>query len=152
MNKLLNPDEVRKWHRAFKREGELFEIRLLAGKNDKTYSGYFTDVETAIQAVQPFDMSMVYQIYFTVNEVNPACSSRKQFNKFMVVSGSATSKNDISHRWMLPVDIDVQRPPPMKRNPMHTRRRVRYTTSSSNADSRIPLSATLLLDITCTIL
>lgn len=110
MNKLLNPDEVRKWHKAFKREGELFEIRLLAGKNDKTYSGYFTDVETAIQAILPFDQSMTYQIYFTVNEVNPACSSRKQFNKFMVVSGSATSKNDITHRWLLPVDIDVQRP------------------------------------------
>lgn len=110
MNKLLNPDEVRKWHRAFKRDNELFEIRLLAGKNDKTYSGYFTDVETAIQAIIPFDQSLVYQIYFTVNEINPACSSRKQYNRFMVVSGSATSKNDIIHRWLLPIDIDVQRP------------------------------------------
>lgn len=110
MNKLLNPDEVRKWHRAFKHDGELFEIRLLAGKNDKTYSGYFTDVEDAIKAIIPFDATKMYQVYFTVNEVNPACSSRKQYNQFMIVSGSATSKNDIVHRWVLPIDIDVKRP------------------------------------------
>ena len=107
VNKLFSPDEVRKWHSAFKREGELFEIRLLG---DKVYSGYFNDVEAAIQAIAPFDQQQVYQIYFSVNEVNPACSSRKQYNRFLIVKGSATSKNDIEHRWMLPIDIDVKRP------------------------------------------
>lgn len=107
VNKLLLADEVRKWHRTFKRDGELFEIRLLG---DKTYSGYFTDVEKAIQAVVPFDNTKLYQIYFTVNEVNSACSSRKQYNQFLIVKGSATSKNDIAHRWFVPIDIDVKRP------------------------------------------
>lgn len=110
MNKFLVPDEVRKWHGAFKHGGELFEIRLLGSGNGKTYSGYFTDVEVAIQAIVPFDQSQFYQVYFTVNEVNAACSSRRQYNQFLVVSGSATSKNDITHRWFLPVDIDVKRP------------------------------------------
>lgn len=107
INKVLFVDEVRKWHKTFKRDGELFEIRLLG---DKTFSGYFTDVETAIQAIIPFDNTKLYQIYFTVNEVISACSSRKQYNQFLSIKGSATSKNDIAHRWFLPVDIDVKRP------------------------------------------
>lgn len=107
VTKVLVADEVRKWHSTFKRNGELFEIRLLG---EKTYSGYFTDVETAIQAVTPFDNTKLYQIYFTVNEVISACSSRKQYNQFLIVKGSATSKNDIAHRWLLPIDIDVKRP------------------------------------------
>lgn len=107
MNKLLVPDEVRKWHSVFKREGELFEIRLLG---DRIYSGYFTDIETAIQAIIPYDKQMVYQIYFSINEVNPACSSRKQYNQFLISKGTSTSKNDITHRWLLPLDLDVKRP------------------------------------------
>lgn len=107
MNKFLDPNEIRRWHKAFKREGELFEVRLLG---DKTFSGYFTNVEDVITAVTPFDQQKAFQIYFTVNEVNPACSSRKQFGVFMQVKNSATSKNDIIHRWWLPIDIDVKRP------------------------------------------
>lgn len=106
MNKTINIDEIRKWHSLFKRDGELFEIRILCG-GGKTYSGYFTNIEDAIPLLPQYDQ---YQIYFTVNEVKPACSSRKQYNNFMFVSGSATSKNDIQHRWWLPIDIDVERP------------------------------------------
>lgn len=107
MSKYLDPDEVRKWHSTFKREGELFEVRLLG---DKTFSGYFTDVEDVLRAVAPFDQQQAFQIYFTVNEVNPACSSRRQYGVFMQVKNSATSKNDIIHRWWLPIDVDVKRP------------------------------------------
>lgn len=107
--KLFVPDEIRKWHRAFKRQGELFEIRML-GDRGFTLSGYFTDVEDAIKAIEPYDRRQVFQIYFTINEVNPACSSRKQFNQFLQVSGSATSKGDIIRRRWLPIDIDVKRP------------------------------------------
>lgn len=106
MNKVIDIEEIRKWHKTFKRNGELFEIRILCG-GGKSYSGYFTDIEKAIPLLQQYDQ---FQIYFTVNEVKPACSSRKQFNSFMYVSGTATSKNDIEHRWWLPIDIDVERP------------------------------------------
>lgn len=107
IEKVIVADEIRKWHHVFKRDGELFEIRLLG---DTTYSGYFTDVEKAIEAITPFDRTKLYQIYFTVNEVISACSSRKQYNNFLRVKGSATSKNDIAHRWFIPIDIDVKRP------------------------------------------
>lgn len=97
-------DEIRKWHSIFKPNNELFEIRVLG---DKTYSAYFTDIEEAIKQLPKYDNS---QIYFTVNKVNDACASRKQFNNFMLVQGTATSKNDIIRRLFIPIDIDVERP------------------------------------------
>ena len=100
----MDIDEIRKWHRVFKPNNELFEIRVLG---NKTYSAYFYDVEEAIKALQPYDN---YQIYFTVNKVKDACSGRTQFGVFERVDGSATSKNDIESRQWLPIDIDVERP------------------------------------------
>lgn len=100
----MDINEIRKWHRVFKPNNELFEIRVLG---NKTYSAYFYDVEDAIKALQPYDN---YQIYFTVNKVKDACSGRTQFGVFERVDGSATSKNDIESRQWLPIDIDVERP------------------------------------------
>lgn len=100
----MDIDEIRRWHRVFKPNNELFEIRVLG---NKTYSAYFYDVEDAIKALQPYDN---YQIYFTVNKVKDACSGRTQFGAFERVDGSATSKNDIESRQWLPIDIDVERP------------------------------------------
>ena len=100
----MDIDEIRRWHRIFKPNNELFEIRVLG---NKTYSAYFYDVEDAIKALQPYDN---YQIYFTVNKVKDACSGRTQFGVFERVDGSATSKNDIESRQWLPIDIDVERP------------------------------------------
>lgn len=100
----MNIQEIRHWHDTFKRKDELFEIRVLG---DKTWSGYFYDVEIAINALEPFDNA---NIYYSINEVKKACASRSQFNCFKQVKGTATSKQDIEHRWWLPIDIDCERP------------------------------------------
>ena len=100
----MNKDEIRKWHRLFRRSNELFEIRILG---DKTFSGYFYDIEQAISALQPYDN---YNIYYSVNEVKKACASREQFGNFRLVRGTATSKADIEHRWWIPIDVDCERP------------------------------------------
>ena len=100
----MNADEIRKWHSIFKRDDELFEIRLLG---DRTWSGYFYDVEQAIEKLQPYDN---LNIYFSVNEVKRACASRSQFGCFQQVKGTATSKQDIEHRWWIPIDVDCERP------------------------------------------
>ena len=100
----MDADEIRKWHGIFKRDDELFEIRLLG---DRTYSGYFYDVEQAIERLKPFDN---YNIYYSINEVKRACASRSQFNCFQQVKGTATSEQDIEHRWWLPIDVDCDRP------------------------------------------
>ena len=101
----MNADEIRKWHRIFKRPDELFEIRILGNRNP--WSGYFYDVEQAIAALQPYEHM---NIYYTINEVKSACASRSQFGVFQQVSGTATSKLDIEHRWWLPIDVDCERP------------------------------------------
>ena len=101
----MDAQEIRKWHSIFKQNNELFEIRLIF--NGNLYSGYFYDVEEAIKALQPYDNM---NIYFTVNKVNDACSSRTQFNTFIKVKGTATSKRDIVQRLYIPIDIDVERP------------------------------------------
>lgn len=106
MDKLLNIEEVRKWHSVFKPNGELFEIRILG---DKTYSGYFFDIEKALPLMSRFDVGH-NQFYFTVNAINPACASRAQFESFQIVKGSSTSDNDIVRRNWLPIDIDVEKP------------------------------------------
>lgn len=100
----MNKDEIRKWHSVFKRNDELFEIRILG---DRTWSGYFYDIENAIEALKPFDNA---NIYYSINEVKKACASRDQFNCFKQVKGTATSKQDIEHRWWLPIDVDCERP------------------------------------------
>jgi len=96
--------EIRRWHETFKRDGELFEIRIIG---ERTWSGYFYDVGRAIDALAPYDN---FNIYYTVNEVKAACASRDQFNVFRQVKGTATSKQDIEHRWWMPVDVDCDRP------------------------------------------
>ena len=72
----MDANEIRKWHDTLKREDELFEIRVLG---DRTWSGYFYDVEIAIQQLAPFDNA---NIYYSVNEVKKACASSAQFNCF----------------------------------------------------------------------
>ena len=101
---MMDIQEIRRWHKTFKRDDELFEIRLLG---DRTWSGYFYDVEQAIEKLQPFDN---LNIYFSVNEVKRACASRSQFGCFQQVKGTATSKQDIEHRWFIPIDVDCERP------------------------------------------
>ena len=101
---VMDIQEIRHWHNVFKHDSELFEIRVLS---DKTWSGYFYDVEKAIEQLKPFDNA---NIYYSVNEVKSACASREQFNRFKQVRGTATSEQDIEHRWWLPIDIDCERP------------------------------------------
>lgn len=96
--------EIKKWHDVFKRDNELFEIRIIG---DRTWSGYFYNIDDAIKCLQPFDKD---NIYYSINEVKQACASREQFNCFRQVKGTATSKGDIEHRWWMPIDVDCVRP------------------------------------------
>src|SRR5574344_986992 len=101
----MDAQEIRRWHSVFKRDDELFEIRILGDRNP--WSGYFYDIETAIKELERFDN---FNIYYSLNEVKSACASREQFNCFRQVKGSATSKTDIEHRWWLAIDVDCERP------------------------------------------
>ena len=101
----MNIIEIRKWYEILKDNNELTEIRILDGK--KSYSGYFKDIETIINALKPFDNS---NIYFALNTINDACYSRSQAGKIMLNPKAQTSDGDIIlRRWLL-IDIDPKRP------------------------------------------
>ncbi|WP_321504572.1 hypothetical protein [uncultured Methanoregula sp.] len=91
--------------------GQVVEVRALT--DQYTHSGYFSDPEALIRAVEPLDTdSSVHGIYVTLNEVNPALLSRRA-NRIKMRLGkkdNTTSDADILRRRWLPIDIDPVRP------------------------------------------
>lgn len=101
----MNKIEIRKWFEVLKDNSELTEIRILDGK--KNYSGYFSDINSIIDAIAPYDGA---NIYFTLNSIDDACASRSQAGKIIQYAKTQTNDNDIiARRWLL-IDIDPKRP------------------------------------------
>lgn len=100
----MNVEQIRQWYDVFKDNRELVEIRAL-GRGNRTFSGYFSDVEKIITAIAPYDDC---NLYFTLNTIDPACYSREQRDR-MVKSPSTTSDRDIVKRKWILIDIDVER-------------------------------------------
>lgn len=107
---MIDENEVRRWWHLFKGEGKLTEIRLLPKKSTRgrTYSGYFTDVETLLRCLRPFGETD-YGIYATLNSVKDACYGREQRDRFCD-GASTTGDGDIAGRDYLLVDFDPKRP------------------------------------------
>ena len=91
--------------------GQVVEVRALT--DQFTHSGYFSDHDALVRAVEPLDAdNSVHGIYVTLNEVNPALLSRRA-NRIKMRLGkkdSTTSDADILRRRWLPIDIDPLRP------------------------------------------
>lgn len=110
---MIDVNEIRKWHSVFYPQGGLFEIRLLGGKGRwKSASGYFTDVDTMIEQLEPI-LTQEYtygspSAYFTLNEIPEALYSREQHDKF-VTGVSSTTDNDITRRKFVMMDFDPVR-------------------------------------------
>jgi len=82
---------------------ELIEVRVLGRK---TYSGYFKDVDLLIKELARYEDD---NIYFVLNDINEACYSREQKDKFYEKPKNTTSDNDIVKRSWLLIDIDSKR-------------------------------------------
>lgn len=106
---MFNESTIRWFWSVIKGDGELTEIRLIdkKGKN-KTYSGYFTDIETLLQALRPFANSGL-GVYYTLNKINDACYGRSQHDCFLL-NPTTTSDTDITAREYVLIDIDPERP------------------------------------------
>ena len=103
----MNEYTIRQWYDIFKDNKELVEIRILDPNAKKSYSGYFTDIETILGAIRPYDNC---NIYFTLNVINDACYSREQHNRISTRPKSTTSdKEIIARKWCL-IDIDCEKP------------------------------------------
>jgi hypothetical protein len=91
--------------------GQVVEVRALSDQH--THSGYFSDPEALIRAVEALDADpSVHGIYITLNTVNPALLSRRANRIKLRLSkkDATTSDADILRRCWLPVDIDPVRP------------------------------------------
>ena len=103
----MNEATIRQWYDVFKDNRDLVEIRILDPKTRKTYSGYFTDIETLLSAIRPYNEA---GIYFTLNIINDACYSREQRDRISTRPKSTTSDNDIIARKWCMIDVDVEKP------------------------------------------
>ena len=103
----MNEATIRQWYDIFKDNHELVEIRVLDPNTRKTYSGYFTDIETLLSAIKPYDKCA---LYFTLNKIDDACYSREQHDKISTKVKATTSDNEIlSRKWCL-IDVDCEKP------------------------------------------
>ena len=104
----MDRQQVEKWWEVFKNWHELTEIRIIG--QGKTFSGYFSDVDTLMRCVEPYDTEG-YQVYFTLNKVDTACDARQQLNRIIRVNREpTTSDGDIIERTHVLIDLDPKRP------------------------------------------
>ena len=102
----MNINEIKKFFEVIKGNDQLTEVRII-GEKGKTFSGYFSDVESLIKAVSAYEN---YNIYFTLNQVKEACASRTQANQIIQSPKTTTSDTDISAREWVLIDLDPKRP------------------------------------------
>lgn len=101
----LDESEVYRFWDIFKPNNELVEIRLIG--SNKTASGYFTDPKKLIDAIKPYTDS--YNVYFTINRINPACYGREQRDRIVTRVKNTTTDAEIETREYVLVDLDAKR-------------------------------------------
>lgn len=103
----MDEREVSKALHSLVPPGELFEIRII----DEGWisSGYFTDVELAIQELKKTLITENAGVYVTLNHIKSACGSRKQRDKFKENAKPTTSDKDIDYYQYLMIDFDPER-------------------------------------------
>lgn len=108
MSKYFDEDEVRKTIALMKPDGQLFECRMLEGT--WTYSGYFTDADTLINALRREDLRN-RNVYITLNELDNGCYGRVQHDKFINIKKKEPTTSDkdvVGYNWLM-VDLDPER-------------------------------------------
>lgn len=103
---MIEDRTIRQWWDIFKGENALTEIRVLS--QNKTFSGYFTSVETMLPELKKYDG--VGGIYATLNQVKESCYGRTQRDEIQPRPKSTTSDGDIERRRWLLIDFDPKRP------------------------------------------
>lgn len=103
----MNEYTLRQWYDVFKDNNELVEIRILDPETKRSYSGYFTDIETILREIKRYEKC---NLYFTLNVIDPACYSREQHDRISTRPKSTTSDSEIlGRKWCL-IDVDCEKP------------------------------------------
>ena len=106
----IDEKEIRKTIKILKPDSQLFEVRIIGthGGQKKIISGYFTSADTLIKEFDKVDVRG-RNIYITLNEINPACYSREQHDKFLQTSQTTSDSEITRYQWLF-VDLDPIRP------------------------------------------
>lgn len=108
----IDEQQIRLWWQVFKKGNKLVEIRLLG---NSTYSGYFKDVDTLINALRPIlDHNNeryygVLQAYFTLNDIDDNLYGREQHDKFVKKPKATTTDCNVIRRRFVMLDFDACR-------------------------------------------
>ena len=112
---ILDNSNINKAVHLLHSSGELFEVRLINGSYNA--SGYFTNADTAIKALQDFRPSWnsrtptakASNIFITLNPINMSCYSRKQHDCFIESANPTTKDNEVTALHWLLIDLDPKR-------------------------------------------
>ena len=102
---MVDIEKIKNALAALKEPGQLFEIRVLRGK--ETISGYFKDVEKLLAAFNKVSLRGA-NIFYTLNVIDESCYSREQCDHFVQCKTTTSDADIVSYQWML-VDLDPVR-------------------------------------------
>lgn len=105
---MIDREQLYKWWKVFHEDGDLHEIRV-HGIGSFNASGYFTDVESIINAIQKYDAQENAQIYFVLNKIDDECYKRAQKDKIINYVKPTTADTDIVGRKWILIDFDPKR-------------------------------------------
>ena len=90
-------------------DGELFEIRVIQGKN--IYSGYFKDIDIAIAELEKLTDYHLRDanVYSILGRINDACFGRKQHNRIILSKVTTGDGDATGFKWLF-IDFDPKRP------------------------------------------
>ena len=105
---LYDAREIRKAIEQIHPNGELFEVRIIGGKNIKApISGYFKDADKLLECLNTVDLRNT-NVYMTLNQINEDLFSRQQSENFVKGANSTHDHEVDGYKWLF-VDIDPVR-------------------------------------------
>lgn len=106
---MIDREQIFLWWQLIQRNGEKFcEIRCLDGQ--RTYSGYYKNIDNLIRDVEPLSERPNLQIYFVLNTIKSDCYDRMQQERMVEKPKNTTTDNDIEGRDFILLDFDTERP------------------------------------------
>lgn len=106
---MIDREQIYLWWQLFQNSGnDLCEIRCL-GPNNKTYSGYYRNIEKLIADIEPISNRDNFQIYFCMNHIDENCYDREQHERLVEKPKNTTNDNDIDGRKFILIDLDPKR-------------------------------------------
>ena len=106
---MIDREQIYLWWNTFQDNGrKLCEIRCLDGQ--RTYSGYYHNIDNLVRDVEPLSERPNMQIYFVLNTIKEDCYDRQQQERMVEKPKNTTTDADIEGRNFILLDFDPERP------------------------------------------